>query len=708
MYILNFLQLTSSVEIVADNVNITESGSSQEINCTLYRSCTQCTDAHSGCSWLFEKQICLDTNQILSGKFIIDTKESCPAYTVTYDDYSLQVKVSNIEAKSVETFFNVRPNIGCEIENAIYNASNVNGVITCNWVDKKTIPTKEQRRIKTNPLYIFYFSIVVNNVRLQFDNPRDHYISYHGWTCPEENCTISFWESDSRKYYCKWCLKNDGCKIAAEQPNSCDIRNAINNEKWKDVAPLPKIEVRSPDVAIESFEPDVLLYKRNTTSTVVSITVKNHRFLAESRNTKVTLAEQSCDDPVTVDDQTINCTVGYNIKVVGEGPVVIEYAGITSVLSLKSVQKFRFIDPSLTDLSPICVPATGGTRIELTGEYLNTTADVQVFFRKNRTKVMCEIVELKHDRIVCVTNAHTYQQKSGPLQVVFDSAVGKFYIKKNFTYVNEPTVLQDGQVFEGVASGNVPLTVRGGFECTENQQMYVDYNGTRYYGICVVRSNSNSTMDCWPPKLDDPGQMTSLSLGFRVDLAGKVVNLPQQTPYLLHSDPVYTDFEVFDGTVVRVDGMFPDLLQRRRPNGSYILEVTFCGDEADDDERFTIINVTENYIECRSPFDSSVADILEIAITVGKQVKRTVVQRRHRQYYAIVRLLSPQKVIGGISALLICVFALIFCVKNIMNSSKQHMDKRYIGELRNITAGIDDTTDYLLNSNTGKRPKTRH
>jgi len=319
---------------------------------------------------------------------------------------------------------------------------------------------------------------------------------------------------------------------------------------------------------------------------------------------------------------------------------------------------------------------------------------------------MCEVVELAHDRIVCVTIAHTHEQKSGALQIVFENVIGTFYKKTMFTYVNEPTVL-DGQVFEGLASGDVSLTVLGGFECTENQQMYVDYNGTKYYGNCVVRNNSNSTMDCLPPKLDDPGQMTSLSLGFRVDLAGKVVKFPQQMPYLLHPDPVYTDFEVFDGTVVRVDGKFPDLLQRRRPNGSYILEITFRGDEADDDERCIMINITENYIECRSPFDKSIADILEIAITVDKQVKWTVVQRRHRQYYSIVRLLSPQHVICGISGMLICVFALIFCVKKIMNSSEQRMDKRYIGELRNITAGIDDTTDYLLNSNTaarGRRP----
>jgi len=567
--------MTSSMEIIAENVNLMKDGSSQEINCTLYRSCTQCADA-SICSWLLEKQICLFSNQTLSGKFIVGTKESCPAYAVTYHNYSLQVTVSNIAAKSVNTFFNESTNIGCEIENATYNASIDNGVITCNWVDSKIIPTEERRTAETNPLFILYFSIVINNVRLQFNNPRDHYISYHGWTCPNQKCTISYWESDSRKYYCKWCLKNDDCKITAQQLNSCDIRDTINNEKLKNDTLLSTIEVRSADVVIESFRPDVLLCTNNKSSKV-NITVKNHRILAEGRSMTVTLAGQSCGDPVTVDDQTVNCIVSYPCQV-EEGPVVIEYAWITSVVRLKSAKKFRFVGPNFTGFSPNCIPATGGTRIQLTGEYLNATGDVQVFFRNNLSKLMCEVVELTQDHIGCVTSAHTGEYKSGPLQIVFQKVGGMFYRKNWLTYVTDPTVL-DGQVFEGVASGNVPLTVRGGFDCTENQQMYIDYNGKRYYGHCAMRFNDNTTMDCWPPKLDDPGQIMSLPLGFRVDLAGKVVYLPQQTPYfyLLFPDPVYTDFEVFDGTIVRVDGVFPDLLQRRQLDGSYIFEVTFHG-----------------------------------------------------------------------------------------------------------------------------------
>lgn len=707
MYIC-FLQLASSVEILADNVNIMNVGSSPEISCTLYRLCTHCTSAHNGCIWLIEKQICHYPNQIVYGKFIVDRKESCPAYAITYDNNSIQVTVSNIEEKTVYNFFNKSKNISCEIENVTYRASIDKGVITCNWVEKKIILTEEQRKTKNNSLYIFYFSIIVDNVQMQFDNPRDHYISYYGGrSCPNKKCTTIFWESDSRKYYCIWCLKNDSCQITGEELNSCDVRNSITNEKLKDGALPSTIEGKSPDLTIESFKPDVLLYSRNT-STVMSITVKNHRILAEGRLITVTLAGQSCDEPVTVDDQTVHCIVN-PLKEVGEGPVVIEYSRKTSVVRLKSVQEFRFVEPSFTGVSPSCVPATGGTRIELTGEYLNAMPNVQVFFRNKKTKVMCEIVELEHDRIGCVTNAHTDGPMSGPLQIVFDGDDVKFYKKKMFTYVSEPTI-SDGQVFEGVASGDIPFTVLGVFQCTEKQEMYVDYNEQRYYGHCTLNStNGTGAMECWPPKLDCPDQVKSLPLGFRVDLAGKVIHLQKQTSYsyLLHPDPIYTDFEVFNGTVVRVDGVFPSLLQRRLPNGSYIIEVTFRGDEADDDERFDMINVTENYIECRSPFDTSVADILEIAVTVGKQVNRTVVQRRHRMYYVIARSLTPQVVIGGISVVLLCVFALIICVRKIMNSSKKLTEQRYIVELRNITAGIDDTTDYLLDSNTIKRSKTR-
>ncbi|XP_025201937.1 plexin-A3-like [Melanaphis sacchari] len=703
--------LTTSIEINASNINFTESGSGQEINCTVYRSCTKCADI-SICSWAIQKQICLYSNQSLSENHGVVTKESCPKYAVTLKTedkhYQIQVTVLNITVESVRNFFNKNAVISCEIENKIYNASIDNEVITCK---KNIISPAKQISDKINPLFILYFSIIVNGVRLQFDDPRDHYVSYRSRTCPNVNCSIVFWESDSKKYYCKWCLKNDSCQTTADPRSNCDVRDAINNEKWNnDDTALSAIEVKSPELAIESFNPDVLIFIRKMPA-AVNITVKNHELLADgSRLKTVTVAGQSCENATMVDDQTINCIVSPYAQNIVEGPVLVEYEWVTaSTVTLRSTQKFKFVKPRFTGVSPTCVPASGGTRIELTGENLNATTFVQVFFKKTKTKPMCEIVELFSDRISCTTVANDRDQKPGLLRIEFEGMM-EFYCRENlFSYVDDP-IVQDGQVFAGIASGDVPLIVQGVFNCTENQRMYVDdYNGTRRYGRCALRTiNGTAAMHCRPPKFDSPAQTMSLPLGFSVELAGKVVDFQRQPPYsyMLHPDPVYADFEVRDVDVIRVNGWFPDPLQRRRSDGNYLLEVVALqhGEHLDDDDDHTcaLTYVTDDHFECRSLSGKSLVDTLEIEIALGEQTKRTVVRRRHDRHYTIVRLLRPQYVVGGISLLLICVFALIVGAKKIMNRSKRHVDRRYLGELRNITAGIDESNHYLINSNTGR------
>jgi len=632
--------LTSSVEINTDNLNLTESGPNQEINCTIYRSCTQCTN-ESICSWAFEKQICLSSNQSLSDNYTMVTKQHCPNYIINLkiidEYYWIQIKFSNTVVNFLNNIFNDDAVFRCAIDNVIYNASYNNGLVSCKWVKENIISLETRRSIDINPLHILYFKIIFeDDSTLKFDDPRDHYINYlHSLNCPDEKCSIFYWESDSRKYYCKWCLKKYGCQLTAESRYSCDVRHALNNEKlWKDDPTLATIEVKSPDLAIKSFKPDVLLITRKF-STVVSISVKNHRIFDDGRSTtEVTVAGQSCDNPTLIDDQTINCIVSErNDRTLAiEGPVQIKYSWTTSTrkVILKSSKKFKFVVPSVTGVNQTCVPTSGGTRIELTGQYLNATTDVQVLLKNNGTKATCEIFELSRDRIGCVTVTNSKSLEPGPLMIVFDNMIG-VYTKENFSYVADPTVL-DGQVFAGIASGDVPLIVRGNFDCTNNQQVYVDYNGERHFGRCAVL---NSTMMyCWVPKLDSPAQMTRLPLGFHIELADKVVYVPQQMPYsyLMHPDPIYTDFEVYDVNTIRVNGVFPDPLQRFQWNDNFLLQCALLGESSDDDEIFCIvIDVTDNYAMCRRLLsDTSFDDILKIVIVLtGNRATRTVVDRRH-------------------------------------------------------------------------------
>lgn len=716
------VSLTLSVEINTDNVHLTGSGSSEEINCTTYNSCRQCADVPV-CGWIIEKQICcLYSNQSLLESSIVVAKEFCTEYNVsltTIDtDYWIKVVVSNIEENSVNNFLNEHAVINFYVEDKSYNASINNGVMALKWVKVDVLTDRIRKTHKINPLHIFYFLIIVNGVKLKFNDPRDHYISYHSWSCPKADCSITYWESDSRKYYCKWCLKNDDCRIAAKQQDSCDIRNATNNAKMVRKTVPSSFDVNGPDLAIESVKPDVLLFTRNTSS-MLYITVKNHRFLSDDESTKVTVSGQDCSKVTTVDDRTIKCTVSYynDPTMSVEGPVVVEYAYNTTAVRLKSAQTFKFVVPSVTGVNPTCGPVTGGTRIELTGQYLNVTTEVGVFFNSMSTP-MCKIKEMTRDRISCVTmplaDGKGRGADVGPLLIVVDKMKGTFYRKKKFSYVSEPTVL-DGQVFAGIASGDVPLIVRGDFECTGNQQMYVDYKGTTHYGLCAVRDyNGTKAMYCRPPKFDSPAKTTELPLGFTAEMDGKVVRMQKNTPihYLMYRDPVYVDFEVYNQNyTVHVNGLFPDPMQRRQLDGSYYFEVALLGlqpPDGDDDDDVTlclVIEVTDSYVKCWPPSGTSLAGVLEIAIVVPDgQAKRTVVvvPRRHKQYHQILKSMQKsQCLIGGFSVLIVCVIAVMFSVKKIRDHSKRYTRRRYMSELRNITAGIEDSSDYLLqDSNT--------
>lgn len=101
------------------------------------------------------------------------------------------------------------------------------------------------------------------NIRLQFDNVQDHYVIGNNPFCNKTNCTIGFWENELNhlRYYCKWCLKTKNCDTI--QQNNCFISNVTNNQKITNT--MSNIEIKSPNVMIQSFQPKFSTFDSETT-----------------------------------------------------------------------------------------------------------------------------------------------------------------------------------------------------------------------------------------------------------------------------------------------------------------------------------------------------------------------------------------------------------------------------------------------------------
>jgi len=169
-----------------------------------------------------------------------------------------------------------------------------------------------------------------------------------------------------------------------------------------------------------------------------------------------------------------------------------------------------------------------------------------------------------------------------------------------------------------------------------------------------------------------------LPLGFEMYFFGQKLNRSLHSMnYRVYPDPFYSGFEA-DGNVVKINGVFlytdyrPDELTVRLRSSSDACNVTA---------------VDELFIECRA--SSSAEDVAEITVSVAGTLNNTVVKARLADNAPVV-----QSTIFSSAAMvfvfIILILGLLFILKTILFNSKQQTEKRFVDELRNITAGIDD------------------
>lgn len=437
---------------------------------------------------------------------------------------------------------------------------------------------------------------------------------------------------------------------------------------------------------IESFEPVLASVLNNT---IMSLTVKNHSSFIKNHTMAVTVAGYNCSNPKTYTNDTIICTVQHSGNpTASSGPVIVEYKSSDPTTlewkTIKSKEKFDFVEPKVMQCNPKCVSTRGATLIYITGKFLNCTRNVKVHVTiESKMSIPCEIVSRNSTHIGCLTGSSD-KPATGKLIITFNNRM--VFLVKDFQYIGVPA-LEKGQTFAGITSGGTRLMLLGvDFSCTRNLMMYVDCNGTTIPSQCCRIENDVKSIACQTPNLDGRclSSATALPLTIKVDTedtVNVVLNATDKIDYLLYPDPSYTDFEV-NGTMVTVNGKFlysdyhPDDVVVRLPNST---------------DGCTVIAVTKNSIVCQtaSPVSSFVA-AKDILVTIGKN-HTDVVQRK-----SLPNLDTPSQLVnvlckGSIAlAIITLLLSLLFYLRTLLMNSKRQSEKQYVKLLRDITAGMDE------------------
>lgn len=164
-----------------------------------------------------------------------------------------------------------------------------------------------------------------------------------------------------------------------------------------------------------------------------------------------------------------------------------------------SKNHYRFVNPKITGISPRYGPKSGGTMLQITGEYMNAGSNIQAFLGK----LPCQIVSTEQTQALCITSASNATSKE-KLRMKFDK--GDRYLDTiYFEYVEDPVIesAESGapsqiKVPKGIPGGGIKISVTGrNLAYIQKPQMYVFYENRMYISvsICLSRLDMFTTID---------------------------------------------------------------------------------------------------------------------------------------------------------------------------------------------------------------------
>lgn len=503
----------------------------------------------------------------------------CPRFSVVEKSavagtsFKYTVRISNDDRSGLVAAFLRASKITCCLETCDFDGSVVNDEIVCAEVHMPSSYFMNRTRA-----LVMYVYVTFNGVKLKFDEEAEYYYPIYDRECVaeqrDEGCATCLWNDrgvggGEYAHYLKWCPAGNRCTGSYQV---YDKRETRSHEKCR--AAGDDVRVECADFEIQSFEP---LRVPWTGGTALRIAVRNHSMLAEGKMIGVTVAGRECANPVTaVDNETIVCTVATadpedgSLELQQLGYVQVTYASSVARFTLTSVDSLIFVDPVVTTVSPACGSPDGGTLLTVTGRFLDAGAEVHVSVvtgdADHEAAVACETVARGPDSITCRTGASRAQDTRGRVLVEFDGHLRKYAGPGAFAYVAGDPAVDAGQAFEGTVSGGTAVPVRGShLTCLERATFYViDRDGDRRYAAARCHVLNDSLMVCRAPRLDRVlfAAETSTYLHFGVgaqDFAGLSFDLlehgPAKAGFVLHADPVYTDFETDDeSTTLTING----------------------------------------------------------------------------------------------------------------------------------------------------------
>ncbi|KAG1683403.1 Plexin-A2 [Nymphon striatum] len=519
-------------------------------DCSRYFSCTECVSSPFPCDWCVAGHRCThDTGENCRNEILINGVNTigpslrsgpnfCPRINSTLNG-AVEILVPSGTSKKI----NVRVDNMQKIilESKLVCQFNIEGRAT-------QVPAQLVAHIIYCDAMEFTYTSRAPNTTVSFaviwdsykplDNPLEIHVLVYQCRGMADNCGTCL-ALLPPKYNCGWCRDQESCEVKEQCGKPGKAVEWLNRNKT------------CPNPTIRSFQPTSGPFEGGTNVTILGINLGKSFADIEKG---VIVAGIPCTPYMEryVNTKEIVCKVGKPELPLNEpisGPVTVtvfhKYTAVSSY-------DYKYVYPTITSIFPQIGPMSGGTKLEIRGEYMDAGSHIEVFLGDKP----CKVILTSRKYAECITPASS-RTGVAVLKMVFDAGERKFE-KGTFEYRINPTItsVESGVagygIPQGIPAGGIVITVKGkNLKDIQDPKFYVSVNGQDYVNRCHIVPEAPNTMRCKSPVIPqeaisfESDLPVKLEYGLIMDNVTDLRNLSARRefrPFYLYPNPVYEPF----------------------------------------------------------------------------------------------------------------------------------------------------------------------
>ncbi|XP_066526275.1 plexin-A2-like [Hoplias malabaricus] len=550
-------------------------------NCSMHSMCLSCVSSLFRCHWCKYRNTCThDPTSCSFQEGHVNTSEECPQL-VRGGEIVIpagEIRPITLKAKNLP-----QPQSGQRGYECVLHIQNISHRVTALRFNSTSVQCQNSsymyEGLKLSELAVD-LSIVWNS-NFIIDNPERIKVQLYKCGAQRESCGLCL--KADRRFCCGWCVAESRCTLRKH----CSTLTArwLEPNMHNSKCTHPRITEVSPMAGPP--EGGTLVTIRGVNLGMSLTELQGHVEVAG-----VPCSAQS-DGYITAEQ--VVCEMDSAVLGRGPGPVQLCVGECRPELRTQSSQIYTFVTPHVLRLTPSRGPVSGGTKVTVVGDHLDSGSSVHIRFG-NQT---CEYYRRSFSDIVCFSAPSVFGEGSVEVRVSVDRA--ELSSKLNFEYIQDPTV-QRIEPEWSIISGHTTLTVTGtNLDVVQEPRVRVKYRGHESVNVCKVVNTS--TISCFaPPLLSDSAP--SQDVVKQVDEFGFVFNNVQalltfnSTTFIYFPDPSFDPLSI-SGVLEQKPGS-PIILKGRNlvpptSGGSRLNYTVLVGDKP------CPVTVSEHQLLCEPP-----------------------------------------------------------------------------------------------------------